>query len=238
MSIAPADLPREAKCIPPIPVPTHGPGGVFTVACTTDIAGPAIKVLEKVLDLPHYGSWNTFVPRASVISTPPSGGSNENENTRDEALAPEVRELVARPGFAARGAKIRFEVVMRPGSSSSRAVELEVTFLEAFSITVPTSTTSTTAAPAPATGEDGQEGSRKGYRIAWKATGMRHFLLHSERVQEFVETVAEDGSVVTRYTTWETFGGVLGYVLPRTQIEGGFARWTAGLKKVVEEGDK
>ncbi|KAI1274070.1 hypothetical protein F5Y07DRAFT_390797 [Xylaria sp. FL0933] len=212
MSIAPPDLPREAKCIPPVPVPTHGPGGVFTVACTTDIAGPAIKVLERVLDLPHYGSWNTFVPRASVISTT-SGG---NEIAKDEALAPEVRELVARPGFAARGAKIRFDVVMSPGGSSSRAVELEVTVLETFT-------------------EDG-EGGRKGYRVAWKATGMPHFLLHSERVQEFVESVAEDGSVVTRYTTWETFGGVLGYVLPRTQIEGGFDRWAAGLKKVVEEG--
>ncbi|KAI0811592.1 hypothetical protein GGR55DRAFT_108328 [Xylaria sp. FL0064] len=228
MSIAPPDLPREAKCIPPVPVPTHGPGGVFTVAHTTDIAGPAIKVLEKVLDLPHYGSWNTFVPRASVISILPSGG-NKNENAKDEALAPEVKELVSRPGFAARGAKIRFDAVLSPGSSSSRAVELEVTFLEAFTVPVPTSTT---------TGEGGREGRRKGYRVAWKATGMPHFLLHSERVQEFVETVAEDGSVVTRYTTWETFGGVLGYVLPRTLIEGGFARWTAGLKKVVEEGDK
>ncbi|KAI0429706.1 hypothetical protein F5Y09DRAFT_249451 [Xylaria sp. FL1042] len=221
MSTAPPDLPREAKCIPPIPVPTHGPGGVFTVACTTDIAAPALSVLEKVLDLSHYGSWNTFVPRASVIS------KDENIRDGDEDEVPKVRELAARPGYAARGAKIRFDAVLSPGSNSSRAVELEVTFLESF----------TTAAPstaAAAAGEDGQSG-RKGYRVVWKATGMPYFLLHSERVQEFIEVVAEDGSVVTRYATWETFGGVLGYVLPRTQIEGGFARWTAGLKKVVEE---
>ncbi|TGJ78718.1 hypothetical protein E0Z10_g10040, partial [Xylaria hypoxylon] len=90
--------------------------------------------------------------------------------------------------------------------------DLEVTFLEAFEA----------------------EG-RKGYRVIWKATGIPHFLLHSERVQEFVESVAEDGSLQTRYACWETFGGWLGYVLPRAQLEGGFARWMDGLKKAAEE---
>ncbi|KAI1293942.1 hypothetical protein F5Y03DRAFT_326865 [Xylaria venustula] len=205
MSTAPPNLPPKAKCIAPIPVPTHGSGGVFAVAVTTDIAGPALLCLEKVLDFPNYGTWNTFVPRASV-TTPAS-------TSPDEALPPEVQALTSRPGYATRGALIRFDAVMTPGGSS-RAVDLEVSFLETFSTA------------------DGETG----YRVVWKTAGsMPHFLLHSERVQEFVERVTGDGKTVTSYTTWETFGGALGYVLPRTQIESGFDRWTEGLKKVVEE---
>ncbi|KAI0903473.1 hypothetical protein F4823DRAFT_275193 [Ustulina deusta] len=210
MSTAPSDLPKDkAKCIPPIPVPTHGAGGVFAVACTTEIAGPALTCLAKVLDLPGYGTWNTFVPRASVTAPP---------SQPDAALAPEVQALASRPGYASRGARIRFDAVMSPGGGS-RAVELDVSFLEAF--------------------DAAGEGAAKGYRVVWKAAGLPHFLLHSERVQEFVEIAAaeeeEDGGVRTRYATWETFGGWLAYVLPRAQIESGFARWMDGLKKAVED---
>ncbi|KAI8944746.1 hypothetical protein F4801DRAFT_171939 [Xylaria longipes] len=204
MSTAPPDLPKdEAKCVAPIPVPTHGAGGIFAVACSTTIAGPALSCLEKVLDLSSYGAWNTFVPSAS-ITTP-----------GDSSLlpaVPELRDLASRPGYVAPGAKIRFNAVMTPGGAS-RAVDLEATFLEAFDV-------------------DG----RKGYRVVWKALGIPHFLLHSERVQEFVEVVSADGAVETRYACWETFAGVLGYVLPRAQIESGFQRWMDGLKKAVEEG--
>ncbi|KAI0102811.1 hypothetical protein GGR51DRAFT_526278 [Nemania sp. FL0031] len=202
MSLAPSNLPKhEAKCVPPIAVPTHGPGGVFSVACSTTISGPALLCLEKVLDLSSYPTWNTFIPTASLTtpgSIPPS-------------LSPEVRALAERPGYISPGAKVRFNAVMVPGGSS-RAVDLEVTFLETFE------------------SADG----KRGYRVVWKALGTPHFLLHSERVQEFVEDVAEDGSAVTRYACWETFGGLLGYVLPKAQLEDGFGRWMEGLKKVVE----
>ncbi|TRX88041.1 hypothetical protein FHL15_011043 [Xylaria flabelliformis] len=216
MSIAPSDLPKdEAKSVAPIPVPTHGAGGNFAVACSTTIAGPALSCLEKVLDLSSYGTWNTFVPSAS-LTTP---------GTTDELpVTSELRDIASRPGYVAPGAKVRFNaVMMTPGggggggassSSSTRAVDLEVTFLETF-----------------ITGDG-----KMGYRVAWKALGIPHFLLHSERVQEFIEDVAKDGKPVTRYACWETFGGVLGYVLPKAQIESGFQRWMDGLKKVVEEG--
>ncbi|KAI1748060.1 hypothetical protein F4782DRAFT_534777 [Xylaria castorea] len=214
MSTAPSDLPKdEAKCVAPIPVPTHGAGGVFAVACSTMIAGPALSCLEKVMDLSSYGAWNTFVPSAS-LTTP---GNNDSLPVAPE----ELRDLASRPGYVSPGAKVRFDAVMVPGGAS-RAVDLEVTFLEAFDID-----------------DDEVDGGKKkkGYRVVWKALGVPHFLLHSERVQEFVEDVAPDGTVVTRYMCWETFGGVLGYVLPRAQIESGFQRWMDGLKKVVEEGE-
>ncbi|KAI1126741.1 hypothetical protein F5Y10DRAFT_244238 [Nemania abortiva] len=204
MSLAPSNLPKdEAKCVSPIAVPTHGPGGVFSVACSTLIAGPALSCLEKVLDLSSYGSWNTFIPTASLTTPGPDQAL--------DTLSSEVRALAERPGYIAPGAKVRFNAVLVPGGSS-RAVDLDVTFLETFET---------------AKGE-------KGYRVVWKALGTPHFLLHSERVQEFVESTAGDGSVETRYACWETFGGLLGYVLPKAQLEGGFGRWMDGLKKVVE----
>ncbi|KAI0521859.1 hypothetical protein F5B22DRAFT_506568 [Xylaria bambusicola] len=205
MSLAPADLPKEPKCVPPIPVPTYGAGGVFTVACAAELAAPALQCLEKVLDLPHYGSWNTFIPRAEVLTSGP-------DDNASAPLPPEVQALAARPGFVSPGARIRFDAVM--SGSWTRSVELDVSFLEAF---------------------DPADGGGKAYRVAWKGTSFPTFLLRSERVQEFVEYVAEDGSVRTKYANWETFGGLLGYVLPREQIVAGFEKWTVGLKKAVEE---
>ncbi|KAI8633622.1 hypothetical protein F5Y19DRAFT_470863 [Xylariaceae sp. FL1651] len=218
MATAPSDLPKdEAKCVAPIPVPTHGPGGVFSVACSTTIAAPPLACLEKVLDLSGYPEWNTFIPKASVASAAPTP-------TGEDSLAPELQTLAARPGYAAPGAKLRFDAVMSPGASP-RKVDIEVTFLEAFEVS--------------SGGDAGKK--RRGYRVAWKATGMPHFLLHSERVQEFVEgattSSSADGSVettTTEYACWETFGGVLGYVLPRAQLEDGFMRWMSGLKKATD----
>ncbi|KAI1824606.1 hypothetical protein F4861DRAFT_505648 [Xylaria intraflava] len=201
MSTAPKDLPaNKAKCTAPAPVPTHGPGGVFTVARAAAIAAPALTCIEKVLDLPNYAAWNKFIPTATI--TAPG---------RAEALTPALRTLASRPGHAAPGAKGRFEAVMAPGSAP-RNVDLEVTLLEAF-----------------------EDAGRTGYRVAWKSVGFPHFLLRSERVQEFVEDVSADGAVVTRYATWETFGGVLAYLVPRAALEDGFDRWTDGLKKIAEQ---
>ncbi|KAI0406437.1 hypothetical protein F4802DRAFT_596130 [Xylaria palmicola] len=217
MSIAPSDFPRdEAKCVAPIPVPTYGAGGVFTVACSAAIAGPALACLERVLDLPGYGAWNTFVPRAALLApgrAGEQGQGDDDDEGGDDGLTPELRALIARPGHVAPGARIRFDAVMAPGGAP-RAVDLEVTRLEAF--------------------EAGTGAGRRGYRVVWKATGFPGFLLRSERVQEFVEGVAADGAVETRYACWETFGGLLAHVLPRSQIEDGFARWMEGLKRAVE----
>ncbi|KAI2630126.1 hypothetical protein GGS21DRAFT_217358 [Xylaria nigripes] len=203
MSLAPPDLPTRPKCIDPIPVPTHGAGGVFSVACTTTISAPAKAVLAKVLDLSSYEAWNTFVPSATLTSPSPAPAPDQS---------PELRDIVSSSNIAP-GARIRFQAVMVPGGSA-RAVDLEVTFLETF---------------------EAGGGKGTGYRVVWKAMGFPHFLLHSERVQEFVEDgVGEDGGVRTRYLCWETFGGWLAYLVPRTQLEDGFGRWMDGLKGAVE----
>ncbi|KAI1810292.1 hypothetical protein GGS20DRAFT_208917 [Poronia punctata] len=201
----PPDQENKASCVPPIPVPTYGPGGVFSVICSGTISAPPLTCLEKVLDLNGYPTWNTFVPSATITSPAP---------TSNPVTGPEdLRALASKPGYAVPGAKLQFNVTMTPGGSS-RAIALEVTFLEAL---------------------EASEGNGKGYRVAWKSIGTPTFLLRTERVQEFIELLGDDGKVKTQYTCWETFGGALGYVMPRAQIEAGFTRWRDGLKKAVEE---
>ncbi|KAI1332791.1 hypothetical protein F5Y16DRAFT_125625 [Xylariaceae sp. FL0255] len=206
-SSQPPDLPKDtAAIVPPIPVPTHGPGGVFAVACSTTIQAPARTCLEKVLDMESYSLWNTFVTKASVAS--PGSLNSEDED---------VASLI-NPQNVAPGAKLKFDAVMSVGSSPYK-VDPEVTFLETFT---PSSSSSTTT-------DGGRKG--KGYRVCWKSTGMPHFLLHTERVQEFVEVAGAE----TEYSCWETFGGWLAHLVPKGQVADGFERWMTSLKKVVEE---
>ncbi|GAP83173.1 hypothetical protein SAMD00023353_0401810 [Rosellinia necatrix] len=235
MSLAPPDLPRDAaKCVPPIPVPAYGGGGAFSVACAAVIAGPALACLEKVLDLPGYGAWNTFVPTASVVAAASASPLPPSPSSDAPAPPPELAALAARPGYAAPGARIRFAAVMVPGGAP-RSVDLVVTALEAFT-------------PPNSNNDDDDDGggvATVGYRVAWKAVGLPRFVLRSERVQEFVERRRRSadrrggggGVVETHYATWETFGGAVAYVLPGAQLEGGFSRWVDGLRKVVEEGE-
>ncbi|KAI1841321.1 hypothetical protein JX265_007919 [Neoarthrinium moseri] len=128
-------------------------------------------------------------------------------------LDPDLQRFAEAPQHAYPGVKMRFEAVMTPGKAPT-STDLEVTVLEPIV----------------------KEGC-KGYRVAWKMLGMPHFLLHTERVQEFVQETNSDGSVETQYYCWETFGGLLAYLMKYTlggQLEDGFNRWMNGLKKVAE----
>ncbi|KAI1438402.1 hypothetical protein GGR50DRAFT_691266 [Xylaria sp. CBS 124048] len=116
MSIPHADLPTRPKCVPPIPVPTQGPGGLFSVACSTTIAAPPKTCLEKVLDPSSYAAWNGFITSASLISP-----------GRDADVPAELRGISS--PLIAPGAKMNFAAVMKPGNAP-RNVEVEVTVLE------------------------------------------------------------------------------------------------------------
>ncbi|KAI1179219.1 hypothetical protein F4777DRAFT_502595 [Nemania sp. FL0916] len=228
----PNPLPVDsAKRVPPIPVPTHGPGGVFSIACSTHITSPtststtsnttgnnsALTTLATVLNVAQYGTWNGFVPRARITSPAPADKLEQVQGH----IPPELRSLADKYGIIP-GAKLRFDAIMVPGGSS-RAVDIEVTVLEAFAVDSPNPSSTST-------GDGGRK--RQGYRIAWKALGFPGFLLRSERVQEFIESADGDGEC--EYRCWETFSGVLAYVLPVAQLEDGFRRWMGGLKGAVE----
>ncbi|KAH7626532.1 hypothetical protein B0T09DRAFT_368534 [Sordaria sp. MPI-SDFR-AT-0083] len=84
---------------------------------------------------------------------------------------------------------------------------------------------------------------RTGFRIAWKTRPslfMPSWMLHCERVQEFVEVYppfAADDEPETAYQCWETFYGVLAPVVKTaagSQVIRGFDVWMDGLKKRAE----
>lgn len=201
---------------PPIPTPTHGPGGVFSITCSTTIAAPPLTCLALNLDTSTYPSWNTFVKRILIDSAPPV------EDVLP-TLAPELRDLVTGPGDKALypGVQMRFQVYFSADDEGNPSTESgeQVSVLEKFE-------------------RDG----RTGYRVCWTYRGaLPAVMQRAERVQEFVEVTREDGSVATEYATWETFGGFVFRLMPGfvvRQVEAGIGRWMDGLKGAAEEAAK
>lgn len=196
---------------------------------------------SEALPVPTHGSGGIFsVSCSTTIAAPaltclglildtttyPSWNSFCPRVVIDHAPSPDAAKLdeslakfATRPEHLYPGVQMRFEAHLDANSASSTMVKLEVSFLERFE-------------------RDG----RTGYRVAWKVRGLPHFVQNGERVQEFVEGPAgEDGSVVTEYVCWETFGGLVSRLIPSsivTQVEGGFNRWMDGLKGAAEEAAK
>lgn len=95
----------------PIPVPSYPAGGVFTILASTTIRASPSEIFNAILDLDSYSKWNTFVPRATVISTT-SSTSNESD-TRLQV-----------------GTALKFDVYMKgPGTGRTESDEL-VTIIE------------------------------------------------------------------------------------------------------------
>ncbi|KAK0718881.1 hypothetical protein B0T21DRAFT_351663 [Apiosordaria backusii] len=68
----------KAAILPaPLPTPTHGPGGSFTIASSTRINAPPSKCLDIVRSAADYPSWNPFCRLATINSQPPSVTSPE-----------------------------------------------------------------------------------------------------------------------------------------------------------------
>ncbi|RDW75703.1 hypothetical protein BP5796_06524 [Coleophoma crateriformis] len=75
---------------------------------------------------------------------------------------------------------------------------------------------------------------RAGYRVVWRNVALPGWCMTAERVQEF-EDVAEGGAL---YTTWETMGGPLAWLvrlLYGRELVSMFAGWGAGLQGFVED---
>lgn len=142
----------------PIPVPTHGNGGTFTILTKTIIAAAPAEVLSLVRDTNTWPSWNSFCPACVIASR--------------KSPVPECEDIdlpTGKEGWLELGSEATIDVHMSgdglvEGSKRSRTQGIVITRLEKIN-----------------------EESRKGYRIAWKAVGFSHWQLHSERVMEMVE---------------------------------------------------
>lgn len=148
-----------ASLVDPIPVPTHGLGGTFTVLAKSYVAAPPSVVLQTIRNTNEWHKWNSFCPRCvidpkSALSLTPSSGNAALE--------------IGKEGWLEVGTIAVLEVFMTgeglvEGKKKSREQGIVVMKLEPL------------------------VGGRKGYMIAWKSTGFSHWQLHSERVMEFAE---------------------------------------------------
>lgn len=175
----------------PIPVPSLPPGGLFAILSDITIHASPSEILDALLELDSYPKWNTFAPRATIISTPSSSSAIESD-TRLQV-----------------GTVLKLEVYMKGPGTAHRDTHLLVTIIEELN--------------------DG----RNGYRVVWKAQGWSAWILRGGRVQEIVDL----GSGKTQYKTWETFGGLLAYViraLYKEDLISRFLDWSKDLKAYVE----
>ncbi len=208
----PSPKPYTSSLEPAIPVPTHGPGGSFTILAKTFIPNttPA-QVLSVIRDTSTWREWNSMTPIYTIKASP---DASDPPASIDVDIIPTGKD-----GWLERGTAGTMDVFMNgdglvEGAKRSRQQDMEITFLERI-----------------------DEEGRKGFRVAWKATGYAHWQLHSERVTDLVE--AEEGGVKgTSYVCWETFGGILGAVVKRVvggQLVQRFGEYAGGLRAFCVE---
>ncbi|KAK0633156.1 hypothetical protein B0T14DRAFT_506003 [Immersiella caudata] len=112
-------LPNTRAIILPsaLPTPSHGPGGTFTIACSTRLPASPTTCLSVVLNAPEYSKWNPFC-RTCIIDSDPI----PNPNPSDAPTG---------PGYLTLGTAFTFGVHMDlKDTSSPRATPLVVSVLE------------------------------------------------------------------------------------------------------------
>lgn len=184
------EVPVTSSVAGPIPTPTYGTFGSFSVLARTHVAATPSAVFTLIRDTKNWNKWNTFCPSVTLSpkSPPPQPSSDPNIPTGN-------------PGYLELGTIGTIDVFMNgdglvPGRKRSRTQGIIVTSLSAI---VPTS-----------------ESPKEGYRLSWKSTGFSHWQLHSERVMEFLAITLENGEPGTEFSCWETFGGVLSSLVKAT----------------------
>ncbi|KAI9744670.1 MAG: hypothetical protein M1818_002199 [Claussenomyces sp. TS43310] len=142
----------------PIPVPTHGPSGVFAVKSAIHISARPETVSRVVLDPSSYPRWSTFTPCVEIVFQPEAARNAIWPGPNDLHPGTKFTQTVYMTG---NGLKPDAKV------SESRQNPIEVTFVDRL-------------------GEVEGDG-REGFRIAWKATAFSNWVMRSERVQELVD---------------------------------------------------
>lgn len=214
----------------PIAVPTHGPGGSFSVLTRCIVRASPESLLNAVRDVSTWPEWNTFCPEGKI-----SDSAKESKEGVESGQSEWDHPVWLNPG-----SHCDLLVCMsgdKTGSTRRQVVEVTgIWKLEACDeLPVPEDRFSpelSSASIFPVPSSENQEGTakrvRKGYRIAWASSGWSHWQLHSERVMEFEELPGEgEAEVRTVYTCWETFGGLLG----------GTVKFTVGNTLVARFGD-
>ncbi|KXX74555.1 hypothetical protein MMYC01_208876 [Madurella mycetomatis] len=218
----PAPSSRPAAIGPPLPTPTYGPGGCFSVTCSARIAATPKACLDVILDAP--GCISVFLTIISYLVKKKKKDPTWNRFCRKCTIdaQPSTSAEPAQDGENLRlGTRFTFDVHMDPSAPSDvartgRATALEVSVLETI---------------------NDDDSRRRGWRVGWKGRSsllMPPWMLRMERIQEFVEA---DGGKATEYSCWETFYGALAPVVKMAagaQVVRGVNVWVEGLEGKVE----
>jgi len=163
--ITSAASPVTSSLLDPIPVPTYGSKGLFSVIAKCQVPASPLEVLNLIRDTSTWPDWNTFCPSCEITSkSSPAPEStdpnlpNGKEKWFDVGTLASINVFMNGDGLV-------------PGTKRSRTQTICVTHVERIN-----------------------EDRRAGYRICWKATGWSA-MLHSERVIELVECEVDGGSV-------------------------------------------
>ncbi|KAK4168698.1 hypothetical protein QBC43DRAFT_341370 [Cladorrhinum sp. PSN259] len=63
----------------PVPTPTYGSSGTFTIACSTRISASPLTTLDVVLDAPNYPIWNRFCRKCTIDDEGPSESKEDGK---------------------------------------------------------------------------------------------------------------------------------------------------------------
>ncbi|PBP23562.1 hypothetical protein BUE80_DR005537 [Diplocarpon rosae] len=211
----PKDQSYTSKFSPPLPVPTHGVGGSFSVLASTFIPNSRpSEVLSTIRNTSTWKEWNGFTP---IFTFKPISSPSPPTPPPSDPDIPTGNE-----GWLELGTRGDMDVFMsgdglQAGVERSRAQGMEVSVLEAIR---------------------GDGDAKKGFRIAWVGVGYAHWQLRTERVTELTED-EQHGVVGTRYVCWETFAGVMAPIVKWTvgaSLVSRFGEYAGGLRAYCARG--
>ncbi|KFH47005.1 hypothetical protein ACRE_021830 [Hapsidospora chrysogenum ATCC 11550] len=212
-SIPPEQQPRIVS--PALKTPSYPNANGITMVYSTTIRAPLQTVACLLLDARTYPQWNAFCPGVTITSQPKSTAPLPACLAADPVLASIANNHTTLRDGTAFNFNVSMDATGQPRKRGSPT--MKVSLLEQFE----------------------RPDGRVGVRIAWKMKGIAaKLLLRSERVQELVPAVADDGKPCVEYVSWDTYygmltGGVNSYY--GKQIEAGCTAWMGGLKAYAEE---
>lgn len=95
----------------PLPVPSYPTGGLFTIIASITIHASPSEILDAILDLESYHKWNTFVPRATVVSTSSSSSTNEPDTRAQVGTTLTLHAYIKGPGTACRETPVLVTII-------------------------------------------------------------------------------------------------------------------------------
>lgn len=103
----------QSSVVSPIPTPTCGNSGVFSIRSSVIIHAPTQAVFKTATDFSNFPAWNTFVPRVVVTTLPTESGNTD--------------------GKIQVGTEMTFHVCMKGKDTSTREANEKVTVFEELS---------------------------------------------------------------------------------------------------------